>query len=187
MNRQFQNLLDQWHSTPRLRLGVILVITILLFQALLSYDDTRMERRSELYDLTRRNARTSAAARDEGLQQRAAALSTLRDRVEKSFFHATTNGLAQANIRSAILAILTEQGLPTENLTVDAPQPAPPIVDGRVLRVNYFARIDPAKSFTLLEALEASSMQIIVDRFSIRSDAEKNFSLGFRVFCIIRQ
>jgi hypothetical protein len=88
----------EWHSNPRLRVGVLVVLAIALVTALLKLDDARQALRLEASSLAAENQRLGKMLSSDKQQQAAGRLALIQEQITRHLWQVPSTAVAQAEL-----------------------------------------------------------------------------------------
>ena len=168
MNQNIEQLVFQWRQTPRLRLGVFLIVVIVAGYILMLLNDFRDQ---GLRDMARQQSRllkVQALSKQELWMARAKVARVFRIKNEALLWQAESKGLAQAKIQSWFTNKLPALGL--KKLTLDTELAAD--VPGRnklwQVSANLKGAVDRLELISLLKLLELNDKLITVEQLRLK-------------------
>lgn len=182
MKTKLQLIFEQWQNNARLRLGIWLIITILLFTLVLDLRDRSETRYRQLTEVLKKNMQVRAIVEDRQWLERRDQFAALRQQIDSGLLKAQTIGLAQADIRTLVERLLQEEGIKLEIINVAVPQPASFLPGCYSVNVSLQGSLPLYQLFSLLYRLESAKYIVAVDNFLLRPNNRQNFSLECRFF-----
>ncbi len=153
----------------RLRIGVWLIMAILAVQLLLMQSDRLAAAQGEYFSVADRGARAAALLEDKDWPLRLAEEQSLNAGLRETFWVNETEGLAQAQLQTALLEISKEAGMHTPHIRSGVNQPVPDLPGIYRVQTRLDAKYRPGSEVRLLHALATSPGQIVVDRLTINA------------------
>lgn len=95
-----KQLLLEWQENPKLRLGVLLIIAILISNGLLMLDDYRLSLLEEYGVQQKKLSKLQYVQQQSGWAEKAESTHNLRLQFENGLWQAASKGLAQANVQT---------------------------------------------------------------------------------------
>ena len=185
MKEQLRSIVEQWRTNRNLRFGIWAITAIVLVSLLLDFRDLLRQEQSNLLAAHKKQAQTQAIAKDTQWGQQRAQFAELRAALSSKLLHAQTVGLAQADVRTFVDEMLQKEGIKVDIVSVNPPQPAPPLPNCYSVGVSIHGALPLNQLFTLLYRLESAPYLVSVDSFLLRPGNRQSFSLECRFFTVL--
>lgn len=166
-SRLFHPLVAELSANVRLRWGVVLILGLLLGYAILWQSDRLAEARRDYEAVTEQLARAEAVLGQDSL----ALLDTEREthrRINSMFWKAETEGLAQAQLQSALGGLLSRLGLRKTRLHTGSSRPVPDLPGVWQVQIRAAANYRPGLELRIVHALSTHPKKMIVDRLDLK-------------------
>ena len=167
-SRLLRPLAAELGANARLRWGVVLILALLLGYALLWQSDRLAEARRDYEAVTEQLARAEALL---GQKDSPALLDAEREthgRISSMFWKAETEGLAQAQLQSALGGLLSRLGLRKTRLRTGSSRPVPDLPGVWRVQIRADARYRPGLELRIVQALATHPKKMIVDRLDLK-------------------
>ena len=167
-SRLFRPLVTELSANARLRWGVLLILGLLLVYAILWQSDRLADARRDYEDVTEQLAR-AASVLDQ--KDNFALLDAEREtyrRISSMFWKAETEGLAQAQIQSALGRLFSRLGLRNTRFRSGSSQPVPDLPGVWRVQVRADANYRPGLELRIVHALATHPKKMIVDRLDLK-------------------
>ena len=167
-SRLFHPLTAELSANARLRWGVVLILGLLLGYAILWQSDRLAEARRNYQAVTEQLARADALL---GQKDSLALLDAEREthrRISSMFWKAETEGLAQAQLQSALGGLLSRLGLRKTRLRTGSSRPMPNLPGVWRVQIRADANYRPGLELRIVQALATHPKKLIVDRLDLK-------------------
>ncbi|MDE0029701.1 MAG: hypothetical protein OXU42_09920 [Deltaproteobacteria bacterium] len=167
-SRLFHPLAAELDANARLRWGVVLILGLLLGYAILWQSDRLAEAHRDYEAVTEQLARAEALL---GQKDSLALLDAEREthrRISSMFWKAETEGLAQAQLQSALGGLLSRLGLRKTRLRTGSSRPVPDLPGVWRVQIRADASYRPGLELRIVHALSTHPKKMIVDRLDLK-------------------
>jgi hypothetical protein len=174
-------LVSEFQANPRLRLGILLIIPILLVYFLLVLADYRADLLSEYESQSTNLKKIQALASEKGWAERAQQSQDLRAQAEARLWTSASQGLAKADAQAWLEQLAT--GLNIEDLRVIANDEVA-VIDNMlwVVEMNMQGKFDPQSYTRLLGQIEASPKSATVVLADFTRESLPFFRIRVRLY-----
>ncbi|WP_025770700.1 hypothetical protein [Thioalkalivibrio sp. HK1] len=156
-------------SRRRLRIGVWFILAIIALQSLLVQSDRLAAVENEYLSVADRGARASALLEHKDWPMRLSQEQSVNERLRETFWLNETEGLAQAQLQTALLEISREAGMHTPHIRSGVSQPVTDLPGLYRIQTRLDAKYRPGSEVRMLHALAIHPGQIVVDRLTINA------------------
>ena len=167
-SRLFRPFAAELGANARLRWGVVLILGLLLGYAILWQSDRLAEARHDYEAVTEQLATAEAL-----LEQKDSLvlLETEREahrKISSMFWRAETDGLAQAQLQSALGALFSRLGLRKTRLRTGSSRPVADLPGVWRVQIRADANYRPGLELRIVHALATHPKKMIVDRLDLK-------------------
>ncbi|MBF2760393.1 MAG: hypothetical protein ISN28_09000 [Ectothiorhodospiraceae bacterium AqS1] len=156
-------------SRRRLRIGVWFILAIVAVQLLLVQSERLAAVETEYFSVADRGAKAAALLEHKDWPLRLAQEQSINEGFRETFWTNETEGLAQAQLQTALLDISREAGVHTPHIRSGVSQPVSDLPGVYRIQTRLDAKYRPGSEVRLLHALATFPGQIVVDRLTINA------------------
>lgn len=175
LRAQFGPLQEQFRANPRLRLGVVVIALILIWQGGQSLSDAAHAAAHDQAEEAARLQRTQEIAEESEWHARAMAARTLLAQLQAEIPDAATPGLAQANLQTQLAAWMS--GTPRMRLQIGAATTVPGIPDLWAVSASVSGPADPSEVMELVRKAESQRQLIVVEDLRLTTGRARSGNL----------
>lgn len=185
LQRQWQQIRQQWHDNPRLRIMAAVVVVILLVSLLQSLHQLQSAARQDSQRHWQRLQDVRQLSEEHYWQDYAMHTSEAMQQLEQQLWHAASEGQAQAQLRDVLQQALNQHGLKAARINITSL----PTDDGDLLQVRADLSGDyhagPWHEF--IHTLVSHPHAILIEQDSInRTNRRRNhYRLGLHAWFVL--
>lgn len=161
-----RQVLEEWQRNPRLRWGILAILAIVFLYLCILLVERRQDLQQEYHQRSMQLYKVGALTGQDHWILRAEAVKTAQMGLQSEIPHASSIGLAQAEVQASVRQMLNAFG---PKLSVDARAPAQ--VQGRPgvwrLPVTIRGLLTQAQLTSILHRIESSDRLVIIEEMSI--------------------
>lgn len=181
--QMYKELVSQWQENPRLRMGLVLIVLIVVSNGLLMVDDYR----NSLYEEYSREYNTLLKLRyvqqQSDWKERAESIKNIRLQLENSLWRAETKGLAQANVQTWFNEKIQQfnlNGLEIAGASVQS-DPKTPVIWQVVVEIK--GTLHDRGLLELLNNIEQNPQLMQVEQLQVNRDLQDLLRITLQVNC----